>query len=296
MPSLIALAAEAPSVYTAARFYERMGFSVIPCNGKKPALRNWSHLQQRTASRETIDLWHKTGLLENVGIICGRVSGGLVVMDLDGDAAISAYFERFPDMDETYAVTSGSRRGLHVYYYVRDVPPTTRVTGLDVGNIELRSDGAYVVAPPSVHPDTGKSYIVSDNNEIRQLYDMRLQVEWIKSLIREKHGGHMPPPSNASNGTIRNATAYGLTALQSEAADVARALPGERNERLYRAALKMGSLIADGKIERARVESALVNAAAPLTNSDGETATRKTIASGIDQGLMSSRSAWRKDA
>lgn len=294
MKPAILLPAEAPTVYLAARMYAAMGLSVLPCTGKKPTLSEWSHLQHRIAFAPTIDLWHKVGLLQNVGIICGAVSGNLVVMDLDGEVAIEAFKIRFPSLQNTYAVTSGSGMGMHLYYYVRDLPPTTRVVGTDYGNIELRSNGTYVVAPPSIHPVSGKSYTVALASEILYLPDMRQVVEWIKRLIAQKHGGVMPPASNAN--AIQNATAYGRVALHNEAVEVRRAIPGERNARLYRAALKMGSLIADGKIDRASVESALTAAAADLSATDGDAATTKTITSGIDQGLMSSRSAWKREA
>lgn len=287
MKPAILTAAEAPSVYLASRFYAALGFSVLPCTGKKPALDTWKHLQTRPALPATIDAWHQVDLLENVGIICGRVSGNLVVIDLDGDKATWAYFEAFPDLLNTYTVRSGSGHGMHFYYYVRDVPPTTRVTGLEAGNIELRSDGTYVIAPPSIHPVTGNRYAVADAVDIQHVDTLRPVVEWIKSLIADKHGGHMPPPANA--GPVKNPTAYGRAALMGECDKIRRASVGGRNNVLYEAALRMGSLINDGKIDRVTVERALVSAAGALSDDDGEGATWRTITSGIQTGMESSR-------
>jgi hypothetical protein len=292
MKSSILVAAEAPNVYIAARLYAAMGLSVLPCTGKKPALSNWTHLQHRIALPVTIDLWQKTGLLSNVGIICGDVSDGLVVVDLDGQAAIDAFRITFPDLLDTYSVRSGSGEGLHLYYVSRVVPPTTRVTGLDMGNIELRANGAYVIAPPSVHPESKKPYTISNPQAILLLPDLHEVVNWIKALIREKHGGTMLPVANKS--LVINPTAYGAVSLRNAAVEVARALPGERNHTLYRMALKMGSLVADGKISAAQVERELLAAAGALTQSDGEAATRRTIRSGLHTGMQSARSAWEK--
>lgn len=294
MKPAILLPAESPSAYLAARLYAAMGMSVLPCTGKKPALKHWGHLQSRRAAPETINLWQSSGLLENVGVICGAVSQNLVVMDLDGDAAWDAFDFQFPEFTNTYRVASGSGHGAHLYFYVNDLPPTTRVTGLSIGNIELRSNGAYVVAPPSIHPDSGKPYAVAYGREIAVVPDMRAVVEWIKSLIREKHGGNMPPPSNKR--PIKRATAYGAVALRNEAEEVSRALPGERNARLYRAALKMGSLITDGKIGASEVERALLEAAHSLSESDGEAASLRTIQSGISRGMESSRERYTNRA
>jgi hypothetical protein len=287
----ILVPAEAPNTYLAARFYAALGMSVLPCTGKKPSI-GWAAFQQRPATAETITRWHDVGLLENVGIICGKVSGNLVVMDLDGSFAIDAFDFQFPHLFNTYRVASGSGQGIHLYYYVGNLPPTTRITGSQHGNIELRANGCYVVAPPSIHP-SGKPYTVAYAKDILWLPDMDEVVDWIKLLIRRKHGGQMPPPAN---GKINHKTAYGAAALRSEAAEVRLCIPGERNHRLYRAALKMGSLIADGKIDRAAVEQTLLGAARALSETDGEAATMRTITSGINRGLESSRDGYRNHA
>lgn len=293
MKSAISLAAEASSVYAAARLYAAQGLSVIPCDGKRPALTNWKHLQSRAATPATIDLWHKTGLLTNVGIITGAVSGNLVVIDLDGYLASEAIEIQFPSLLNTYRVQSGSGNGMHLYFYCNVLPPTTRVTGTSYGNIELRADGCYVVAPPSIHPN-GKPYTVGFGRDIAVVPHLHDVVKWIKDLIREKHGGTMPPAANS--GAIRHVTAYGAAALRGEAAKVRLSAPGGRNHALYEAALRMGSLISDGKIDRATVEARLFEAAAALSASDGETATRKTIDSGINAGMENSRDRYRRQA
>lgn len=292
MASQIALAANAPNVYLAARLYAAQNLSVLPCKGKKPALLQWAHLQRRAATAPTIDLWDRTELLENVGIICGAVSGNLAVIDLDGLLAIEMFADRFPALMDTYRVKSGSGVGLHLYFYCGVVPPTTRVTGTDYGNIELRANGCYVVAPPSQH-SSGNLYRVEYDRAIAFIPDMSEVVNWIKRQIAHKHGGQMPP---ATTRPVRNASYYGIVALRNEAAEVARAQPGERNARLYRAALKMGSLIADDKIDRASVEAELLAAARGLSEQDGEAATQRTITSGIETGLLSSRQAWKEKA
>ena len=279
-------AAHASTPYRAALAYAELGLSVLPCTGKTPALPYWRPLQTHAATPTAITRWYQSGLLTNVGIICGKVSGGLVVIDLDGTLAVEAFQVRFPQFLNTYTVTSGSGHGLHLYFECDPVPPTTRVVGTPYGNVELRADGCYVVAPPSIHP-SGRPYSIFNAAAIMRPETLRPVVEWIKALMREKHGGTLPPPANA--GQIVHKTAYGVAALRGEAADVARAGIGERNDRLYRAALKMGSLIADGKIDRSSVERALFAAAAALSQTDGEGATLRTIASGINRGLESSR-------
>jgi len=55
----------------------KCGYSVIPCNGKKPSV-SWKQYQKIPATIEQAKNW--TG---NIAIVCGKVSGGLVVLDFD---------------------------------------------------------------------------------------------------------------------------------------------------------------------------------------------------------------------
>lgn len=294
MTATIVDAARASTVYAAALAYAELGISVLPCAGKKPAVTYWQPFQRRAASDGIIRNWHESGLLHNVGIICGEVSRNLVVIDLDGQKAVEYFALRWPHLTHTYRVTSGSGNGMHLYYHAGIVPPTTRVTGLEVGNIELRANGCYVIAPPSIHPDSGKPYTVAHPDAILTVENFAPIVEWIKHLMRQKHGGTLP----AASGKVQHATAYGMVALRNEAGDVARALPGGQNDRLYRAALKMGSLIADGKLDRGTVERELLAAAHAngYIAGRGEQHAMSTITSGIDKGMESSRERYSKNA
>jgi Bifunctional DNA primase/polymerase, N-terminal len=287
--SAIADAARSADVYAAALAYTDLGLSVLPCKGKEPSI-FWKPFQNRRASPQIIANWYHSGFLHNVGIICGSVSANLVVLDLDGMLAINLVNDVFPGLSDTYRVMTGSGQGNHYYFYTEEPTPTTRVMGTPWGNIELRSDKTYVIAPPSIHPFTGRPYVASYAREIERVHDLREVVEWIKSLMRNKHDGQLPPPA----GKVYHNTAYGLAALHSESQEVAQAIPGERNNRLYRAALKLGSLIADGKLTRSTVERELLGAASSLSQNDGEAATLHTIASGINRGLESSRDRYKR--
>jgi hypothetical protein len=293
---LIVQAAKASSVHLAALLYASSNISVLPVKAdKSPALKYWKQFQSRLANQATVDQWHRTGLLESVGLICGPVSGNLVVVDCDGLNAVDAFTQRFPRLTDTYSVMSGSRKGMHFYFYAKWCPPTTRVTGLEIGNIELRAEGCYVVAPPSGHA-SGHAYTVANSRRIQHVLEMREVVAWIKSMIREKHGGELPPAAGKVACPVGYSTAYGRAALAGEAASVRMAPTGRRNDQLYRSALKLGSLIADDRIDRGSVENELFAAAASLAADDGEDSVRRTIASGIENGMESSRERHSKYA
>jgi hypothetical protein len=278
----IVKAASAPTVLDAALAYRDMGFSVLPVRGKEPAI-SWRSLQTRIASVEDILRWDAGYGLQGVGIICGKVSE-LVVVDLDGDKAIDAFRLKFPGMMETYSVRSGSGHGLHLYYAPTYIPSTTRVVGTPFGNFELRSDGCYVVAPPSIHP-SGAPYRIENRAHILAVHDLNPIRDWFLSLMAQKHGGKLPPPANRPDRVSR----WALAALDAECAAVRTAPVGARNNTLNRAAFKLGQLVGSGKLRRETVEAHLLEAAAALIDSDGENTVVRTIASGLTAGIQNPR-------
>jgi hypothetical protein len=129
-----------------------LGCSIIPIRPKtkKPALHTWARYQQARPDRETLMEWFK-GPETSVGVICGDVSGGLVVRDFDQQDAYSHWATEFRGLADSLPTVRTSR-GCHVYARVRGSTRTQRFT-----DGELRGDGAYVVCPPSLH-STGTHY------------------------------------------------------------------------------------------------------------------------------------------
>jgi Bifunctional DNA primase/polymerase, N-terminal len=140
-------------VLDAAFAYSGLGFAVLPllpCE-KRPHTRlieatrgssSWKVLGERPASDDEIRVWYRRDPKANLGIITGRASGGLVVADFD---------DRRPErLIDTPTVQTG--RGLHVYLRSREQIRSRMGNGL-----ELKAEGGYVVAPPSVHP-SGQRY------------------------------------------------------------------------------------------------------------------------------------------
>ncbi len=194
-------AARSPDPVTAAYRYAALGFSVLPLRGKRPFLRSWKPYQTTPPSRSRLHRWASAGLFGNVGIVCGVVSGGLVVLDLDGEAAYAAFAARFPHLAATYTVRTGSGTGHHVYLLSERLPPSTRALGTPYGNVELLSTGRQVVAPPSIHPGTGARYTVARADDIRRVRDLDDLVAWIRGLKRRAmcaaQGSHRGPGRSA---------------------------------------------------------------------------------------------------
>ncbi len=103
-------------------------------------------------------------------MVCGEVSGGLLVRDFDQQAAYSSWASLFPDAASSLP-TVATARGRHLYARLRGSLPRTRK--FDDG--ELRSDGAYVVGVPSVHPSGHRYHWLSDEpREIPVIDDVSL--------------------------------------------------------------------------------------------------------------------------
>lgn len=266
----------------ASELYLACGLSVIPLRGKRPAIK-WTEYQVERPTLLTLYGWKDA--LENVGIVCGSVSNNLVVIDLDGSNAVQTFKSTFPSLLQTYQVLTGSGKGLHLYYYVRNVPESTRLMIKGVGNIEVRANGCQIVAPPSVHPDTGKKYTGHTLLPVMNLDNLDNVVTWIKTI----HTRTQPAVKTYSAEPIRNGSAYGQRALDGECRKVSSTMAGNRNAQLNKSAFRLGQLVNAGHLTSSEVESALYRAAASLTQEDGETATIRTIKSGLLAGMNNPR-------
>lgn len=95
----------------------------------------------------------------NIGIATGSPSRGLVVIDLDVHGASNGLdvlheWERVNgELPETVTVETGSG-GMHLFYQC-NTPIACSVGTGDYEGVDVRGDGGYVVAPPSVHPSGG---------------------------------------------------------------------------------------------------------------------------------------------
>jgi P4 family phage/plasmid primase-like protien len=144
----------------AARELIQAGFAPIPipAKSKNPNRNGWQ--TQRVTLEDVPELWDNG---QNVGLLMGEPSGGLVCIDLDRPEASAVAPYLLPK------TRTGGREGRprgHRFYLVEGPPPkTVRYTlpgsGQDRRMLELLSTGTQVVVAPSVHP-SGERYTQSD--------------------------------------------------------------------------------------------------------------------------------------
>lgn len=125
--------------------YSARGWSMLPTIGKRPAIRSWKSAQREPADDATLREWFARATPTGLAVVLGNVSGGLAARDFDDAAAYARWAEAHPTLARELP-TAQTRRGYHVYATI----PGART--IDVGDGELRGEGAYVMLPPSAHP------------------------------------------------------------------------------------------------------------------------------------------------
>lgn len=140
-----------------ARHLVALGLSVLPITpGTKHPPIKWKNLQERHPEPEELEAWFEREC--PVGIVCGKVSG-LVVVDSDSPEAEEWAAENLPPTP--WCVRTGEStkhpgfRGVHRYYRHPGVAVRNRariVIGAGKLALDVRADGGQVLSPGSQHP------------------------------------------------------------------------------------------------------------------------------------------------
>jgi hypothetical protein len=279
------------SLLDAALAYAATGWAVLPVAGmsagkcgcgkpcespcKHPISRHGVH--DATTDPVLIREWWRRSPRANVGIATGAASG-LVVVDLDlprgGRESLRALLAAGRELPATLRSYTGGR-GLHLFYAqprgMRVPNAVGRLGGISdpLTGIDLRGDGGYVVAPPSLHV-SGNRYRW-DGGRIMPL------PPWVLTPERA-----MRPQVAERRGISAGASPYGSTALTVQLEGVRGLTPGRRNDGLNRAAFSLGRLVGGGELPEALVYEALI--AAAMATGLGEPEAHRTIRSGLTAG------------
>lgn len=137
------------ALHRAAAHYLSNGLSILPLAGKRPNLERWKELQGRRPTVAEVDAWFISARPPptGVGIITGAVSG-LVVVDCDSVADADFWEAQFPRSPSIVATGGG---GKHYYYAMPIASGVQNRVGVQGRRIDVRGEGGYVAAPPSLH-------------------------------------------------------------------------------------------------------------------------------------------------
>jgi hypothetical protein len=155
----------------AAKYYLKTGISVIATDQNKRSLGSWKKYQTTPLTESELKD-HFNSRAEGIAVICGGVSGGLEVIDIDAKYDITGTLieriyasieELCPDLLKTLYTVTTKGKGMHLYYRCEVVegnmklasrPTTEEERGRNPHEktkvlIETRGEAGYVIAPPT---------------------------------------------------------------------------------------------------------------------------------------------------
>jgi RecA-family ATPase len=154
---------------------KNLKFCKIKKGTKKPFEKDWTN---KPYSHEEISQWLKEND-ENYGILCGFEN--LAVIDSDNEALQIAIENMLP---ATYKVKTGSGKGTHNYYFIKDLDQKLILEledGTHLGEVQWK--GQQVVGAGSIHP-SGRTYQESDTKPIAEI-SASLIYECFKPFIKQ---------------------------------------------------------------------------------------------------------------
>ena len=172
----------------AALRYAATGIAVFPLieKDKKPLTANG--FKDATTDPEKIEEWWSVHPNANVGIATGDMSGGIVAIDMDVDKEKDkdGYHSFLKWCDENFLVLPDSwlsitgRGGYHLLYKSL-FPVPSKIGWLE--DVDIRANGGYIVAPPSIHPNGTKYEWEQDPAEYDLITTDDIDVEFIMNSI-----------------------------------------------------------------------------------------------------------------
>jgi hypothetical protein len=264
---------------------------------KQPLVNQW----QKVATCDPLQIreWWRAHPAAVPGIELGRA--GLLVIDADrhggadGVAAFQALACKHGLPAGPVTVTAGC--GLHYVFRQPEGERFRNRRGRLPDGIDVRAAGGWIVAPGSVRADGAVWQPASDTPPLRDVFPDGVPriPKWIANLIRARpaYNGSVRTRealaiSRAEPASSSRHAAYAKVALARNAAELAAALVGGRNNLANAIAFRMGRMVARGWIDRRQVIDALSQAcrANGLARDDGMQAVQGSIERGLAAGMM----------
>lgn len=148
--------------------YLDFGVNVIAVNDKKQAIFPWKEYQSKPITKEELERQLADSRCKGIAVICGAVSGGLEVIDIDTKYETFPLWEQIKakipnDIFEKLHIVNTKSNGYHLYYKCEEIEcnqklaqrPSTAEENLQNPQIksyciiETRGEAGYVVAPPT---------------------------------------------------------------------------------------------------------------------------------------------------
>src|ERR1035437_1768989 len=225
--------------------YAARGWPVFPVSAltKKPLIKDWPN--RATTDPKVIRATWRKSPKAGIGIVTGSRSK-LVVVDLDvkndkdGPGNWDNYLQsKGADLPQTWTVRTRSG-GEHRYYRVPESADYTNSAGVVAEGVDVRGTGGYVVAPPT----PGYEFLA----------------ELDGSVLPELPVGVLPEkgsPGRSTGTREKRNPQYARAAFASGLADIARYMEGQRNDTLFKVAVRAAEFVADNLLDEEEVREAL---------------------------------------
>lgn len=209
--------------------YIDRGWYVARCVGKDPSCggKGWNipGASEFSATRDKAMLTKYFGGKYQLGVLCGE-SSGILVIDVDCDPAKNKVGWQSwlkicefcgienPEDPGTYRVKTGSG-GWHFYFQYAPLkkPSGSEPNAAFFEDIDVKNDGGFVVAPPSVHPTTHREYTTCGDLEGRAVLPLPPK---LKEMLapkadnpKEKHTPAQATPNDLAALTAQMLEKYG---------------------------------------------------------------------------------------
>jgi len=151
--------------------------------GKHPRLGGWQ--EKATTDAETVRAWWTRWPSAGVGLATGSASR-VWVLDLDGPEAGAWYESQLAKHGPAPTLGVETARGFHMYWRWTEGTVVRNAQGLQaagIQSVDVRGDGGYVCAPPTVHR-SGAVY--SFRTEDGFTREMAQAPGWLLELVKEK--------------------------------------------------------------------------------------------------------------
>lgn len=267
---------------SAALYYGTKGLAVFPCASDKTPLTKHG-FKDATTDLTQISKWWQQDPNALIGMPTGEVTG-IDVLDIDDPEE----FDKQCEQDLSANTTVKTRKGRHIWFKRdRSQPLTSRVR--PIPGADTRGDGGYVIVPPSSLADG--AYYFERHEPLKPM-----PADLMCRVIKKPKPKTSEAASAGKASKLAFCSIYADKALQSECQAILNAKDGAQEFTLNTAALKIGSLVAGGELDRATAHNELMAAAMQMVDFDTanpwtESQLDAKIRRGLNHGALSPRSA-----
>jgi hypothetical protein len=258
----------------------RHGLAVFPCGARAKHPITPHGCKDATTDRAVIRSWWRVDPEANLGLATGAISG-IFVLDVDpdhgGEGSLASLLGCHGPLPPTVVSLTGGG-GKHLLF--RHPGGECKVRNL-VGfydGLDVRGDGGYILAPPSVHP-SGRRYRWAPGNS----GEPAGAPGWLLDIVKEPERTLVLPEGRP----VATPSRYVAAAVRRACAAVAGAAPGKRNSTLNSEAFGIGQLVGAGALTEEDAAYALALAAFDCGLERDEI--ESTLRSGLHAGMARPR-------